>query len=167
MKLMFLKLKTKSFLKKRSTKTSISYDQANTIGVVFTVEDKQKHFIIKDFVKKLEADGKSVQVLEYLPPKHENFEFKFDFFSDQDISFWGNLTSPSALQFVERPFDYLFYIDLSPNPQVLHLLSRTKATCRVGNYIDEGKSYLEMMIESKNSYQTLVESMYTYTRNLK
>jgi hypothetical protein len=168
MKLNFLKLRTNAVLKKaKAFRSNLPYKQARTVGVLFSVEDKQKHFIIKELIKKLELDEKVVQVLEYMPAKHENYEFKFDFFTEKDLSFWGNITSSSANQFADAPFDFLFYIDLEPNVFVLNVLARSKAKCRVGKYFDGGQQYMELMIESVGGIQALIDGMYKYATQLK
>ena len=168
MRLNFLKLKTNSLLKKnKSLRTSLPYEKAKTTCIIFTVEDKQKHHAVKDFIKKLEIDGKHVQILEYLPDKKDNYEFKFDFFTQKDVSFWGNISAASAIQFSDSPFDYLFCIDLTPNPLILHLLARSKAKCRVGIFSDENRAYLDFMIESVNTYQALLDNIYKYITQLK
>lgn len=168
MKLRFLQYRTGLLLnKKQSFRASLPYKQSLTIGVIFTVEDKQKHFAVKDFIKRMEGDGKNVQVLEYLPLKTENYEFKFDFFEDKDISFWGNITSQAAIQFAEAPFDFLFYLDLSPNPAILHLLAKSRAKCRVGKCWENGDQYLDFMVESVSSYPLLIENIYRYISQLK
>lgn len=168
MKLNFLKIKTNSLLKKnKALRNNLPYKHAKTVGLIFTVEDKQKHFIVKEFIKKLEHDGKIIQVLEYLPDKHDNYEFKFDFFTAKDFSFWGSITSSQAIQFSDAPFDFLFYIDLNPNVLVLHLLARSKAKCRVGPFFDDGQLYLELMIESVANTQALVDGMYKYASILR
>ncbi len=161
-------MRTDTALKKNKTvRTSISYKQASTVGIIFTVEDKEKHEAIKDFIQQLERDGKKVQVLEFLPEKKLNHEFKFDFFSVKDISFWGDLTSTLALKFADTPFDYLFYIDKQSNPLVLHLLARSKAHCRVGKFNEAESNYFEMMIEQNGTTEGLIESMYNYTSQLR
>jgi hypothetical protein len=168
MKLSFLKYKTNLLLKKQKPeRQSVAWKKALTAGIIFTVEDKQKHFAIKDFIKKLEQDGKHVQVLEYLPEKTENFEFKFDFFSDKDVTFWGNINSSNALQFADAPFDFLFYLDLQPNAMIMNILARSHAKCRVGKYWEEGSSYLDFMVDSVNSTQALVETLHRYISQLK
>jgi hypothetical protein len=168
MKFSFLKYKTSLLLKKQKPeRTSVPWKKANTAGIIFTVEDKQKHFAIKDFIKKLEQEGKHVQVLEYLPEKKENFEFKFDFFSDKDITFWGNINSPNALQFADAPFDFLFYLDLQPNEMIMNILARSHAKCRVGKYWEEGSSYLDFMVDSVNNTQALLEALHKYILHLK
>lgn len=161
-------MRTDTALKKNKTiRASISYKQASTVGIIFTVEDKEKHEAIKDFIQQLERDGKKVQVLEFLPEKKLNHEFKFDFFSIKDISFWGDLTSTLALKFADTPFDYLFYIDKQSNPLVLHLLARSKAHCRVGKFNEAESNYFEMMIEQNGTTEGLIESMYNYTSQLR
>src|SRR5215207_6493421 len=101
MKLSFLKYKTNSFLKRNKVlRVSLPYKQALTIGIIFTVEDKAKHDEVKDFVKRLEHDGKHVKVLSYLPKNKDNYEFMYDFFTEKDVTFWGNISSVSVNKFV-------------------------------------------------------------------
>jgi len=167
-KMTFLKMRTEAALKKNKTaRSSKPYKQASMVGVVFSVEDKQKHLDIKEFIQQLERDGKKVDVLEYLPAKKENFEFKFDFFTSKDLSFWGNLDAPVTNKFIEKAFDYLFYIDNESNPLILNLLARSKAYCRIGRYKESEREYYELMIEQNGTSKGLIETMYTYTRQLR
>ena len=168
MRLKLLKARTDWELKKnKASRSTVPYQQALNVGVIFTVEDKQKHESVKEFIKKLERDGKKVQVIEFLPEDRENYEFKFDFFSEKDLSFWGKITAENALRFSEKPFDFLFYVDINPNPFILYLLARGKARCRVGRSWTDGRNYFEFMIESINNNQSLIESIYKYTTQLK
>ena len=168
MRLKLLKVRTDWELKKnKASRSTVPYQQALNVGVVFTVEDKQKHESVKEFIKKLEHDGKKVQVIEFLPEDRENYEFKFDFFSEKDLSFWGKITAENALRFSDAPFDFLFYIDINPNPFIMYLLARGKARCRVGRSWEQGRPYFEFMSESINSNQSLIEGIYKYTSQLK
>jgi len=169
LKMTFLKLRTDATLKKKpkTVRASMPYREALNIGIIFTVEDKEKHEAVKDFIHKLERDGKKVQVLEFLPEKKNNHEFKFDFFTIQDISFWGKVTATNALKFAETQFDFLFYPDMESNPIILHLLARSKAHCRVGKYKEVESAYFELMIERDGSNEGLMESMYNYTSQLR
>lgn len=161
-------MRTDSALKKNKTvRASMPYSQAMNIGLIFTVEDKEKHQNIKDFVTRLQQDGKKVKVLEFLPEKKENYEFKFDFFSEQDLTFWGNINSEAANAFANETFDYLFYIDSNSNPLILHLLARSKAHCRVGKFNDSDRPYFELMIEQNGSIRDLINNMYHYTTKLR
>jgi hypothetical protein len=161
-------MRTKSALKKNKTsRVNKPYKEAVNIGIIFTVEDKQKHDAIKELIHYLERDGKKVQVLEFLPEDKTNHEFKFDFFTMKDISFWGDVTATNALKFTDTPFDYLFYIDKESNPLILHLLARSKAHCRVGKYNEIENPYFELMIEETGSTKKLIETMFNYTSQLR
>src|ERR1041384_2067905 len=103
----FLKMRTTTALRKSSIRrASTPYKHAESIGIIFSVEDRTKHDSIKDLIKKLEQDGKKVSVLEFLPKKKENYEFLFDFFTLEDLTFWGNINSEKAVKFSNTAFDY-------------------------------------------------------------
>lgn len=167
-KLNFLKFRTNLVLKyNKAQRANVSYQSAQQIGIIFTVEDRAKHETVKELIKKFEQDGKQVQVIEFLPDKKDNYEFKFNFFTEKDLSFWGNITSTDALKFADTAFDFLFYLDTTPNDLILHLLARSKAKCRVGRSWDDDRSYFEFMIESEANIKVMVETMYKYTTQLK
>lgn len=161
-------MRTRQALKKNhSLRASLPYLQAHTIGVLFTVEDKQKHLDVKEFIHQLEQDGKKVQVLEYLPLKKENYEFRFDFFTIKDLTFWGRINSAQAQKFLETPFDYLFYLDKEANPLALYVLASCKAKCRIGRFVENDESYFEMMIGQNGTNKGLMDTMYKYTKQLR
>lgn len=168
MKINFLKIRTSNQLKKNKTiRVSTPYQQASTVGILFSVEDKKKHDDIKDLIHKFERDGKKVQVLEFLPNKKDNYEFMFDFFTQNEISFWGKIESEKTLKFSDTPFDYLFCIDNEPNPMLLYLMARSKAKCRVGKFHEGEESFFEFMIDSTEHVKGLIDGMYKYTTQLK
>jgi len=167
-KMNFLKMRTRSALRNnKSLRTSIPYKQSQVIGILFTVEDKQKHFDIKEFIHLLEHDGKKVRVLEFLPNKKENYEFLFDFFTADDLSFWGKINSTAVEQFSQVPFDFLFYLDGQSNPLVLNLLANSKAHCRIGRFKETESDYYEMMIEQNGTIKGLIDTIYKYTKQLR
>lgn len=167
MKLSFLKTRTANQLKKnKSLRKSTDYKKAETIGILFSVEDKKKHDEVKEFIQKLQQDGKKVQVLEFLPEKKENPEFMFDFFTLKDVSFWGKIESAKTLKFSDTSFDYLFCLDTKLNPMISYILARSKSKCRVGKYDENVESLFELMIDSNGSTKSLIEGMYKYTTQL-
>lgn len=167
MKLNFLKTRTNNQLKKnKSVRKSTDYKKAETIGILFTVEDKKKHDDVKEFIQKLQQDGKKVQVLEFLPEKKENPEFMFDFFTIKDITFWGKIESAKSLKFSDTSFDYLFCLDTKLNPMISYVLARSKSKCRVGKYDETAEPLFELMIDSNGSTKNLIDGMYKYTTQL-
>lgn len=168
MKFKFLKYKTKSYLRSNKTlRYNEAYKKAASIGLIFTVEDRQKHDQIKSLIRKFEHDGKKVKALAYLPRDQENYEFLFDFFTYREISFWGNITANSALQFADSPFDFLLYLDNTPNDLILNVIAKSKAKCRIGKFWKDAGPYFEMMIECGGDTKVLIDELYRYTSSLR
>ncbi|MTI20565.1 hypothetical protein E1176_05995 [Fulvivirga sp. RKSG066] len=163
-----LSYKTKSIIKKSQVpRGSMAYNNAETIGLIFSIDDLHKHESIKRFIDRLSADNKKVEVLSYLPKKKENHEFLFDFFTVKDINFWGTFTSEKVEKFAKKPFDYLFYLDVESNPLIRNILAMSKAKCRVGRFSEENEPFCEMMIQTTdNSIDSLINEMYKYTKIL-
>ena len=162
-----LSYKTKSLVKKNTVQRgSIAYQNVETIGIVFSIDDETKHKSIKRLIQQLEDDGKKVEVLAYLPKKKENHEFLFDFFTVKDLNFWGSFTSEKVAHFAARPFDYLLYIDIESNPFIRNILAMSKAKCRIGKFSEENEAFCEMMIQTANNIDSLVDEMYKYTKIL-
>lgn len=168
MKFKLLKYKTRSYLKKNKTiRSNEPYKKAISFGVIFTVQDKQKHDHIKNFIRKLEQDGKKVKALGYLPPNQENYEFLFDFFTYREISLWGSITAQSALDFADTSFDFLIYLDTTQNDLILNLIAKSKAKCRIGKYWEDSGPYFEMMVACYGDSGVLIDELYKYATALR
>jgi hypothetical protein len=168
MLLSLLKRRTRIALRKNKTERgSVSYAKVKSVGIVYTVEDRKKHDDIKDLARRLEQDGKKVQVITFLPKKKENFEFLHDFFTLNDYSFWGKLRSAAATRFADTSFDILFCIDTEPNPMVANLLALSKARCRIGKFREEDQPLFELMIGQNGEVRPLMDNMYKYATRIR
>ena len=138
------------------------------MGILFSIDDISKHEVIKSLIKDLEHDGKRVTTLAYLPKKKENHEFLFDFFTDKDVTFWGQIKTDKVAEFVNQSFDYLFYIDLHSNMYMRNIMAMSKAKCRVAPYHEELRDFSELMVEVKQAgdLKKVVHEMYRYTKQL-
>ncbi len=126
--------------------------EVQKVGILFEVEDLKKHEAIKQFAHQLEMEGKKVQVLSFLGKGKENFEFKYDFFTEKEVSFWGQFKDDNIIKFQNSPFDYLFNFDVEPNLFIKKILANSQATCRVGRHLPENEMYFEWMIAHKKGY---------------
>lgn len=168
MKIKLLKLRTSNQLRKNKTqRCSTPFKKVERIGILFTIEDRRKHDQIKQLIHKLEQEGKKVQAFAFLPPKRENYEFLFDFFSPQEVSFWGAVKSDHALRFADTAFDYLLCLDSTPNEYIRYLLARSKARCRAGVYATGLQPYFELMVNGVRDTSALIDQLYQYTQKLK
>lgn len=163
-----LSYKTRSLIaSSQVVRKNISYGEAKSVGVVFTIEDLKKHETVKTFIKRLEKDGKKVQVLAFMPKGAQNFEFLFDFFTVKDLSFWGNFTARQVTDFAAKPFDFLFYLDNNSNQLILNVMAMSKARCRIGKFNEDNSPVCELMIQtSDGGARELADEMYRYTKLL-
>ncbi len=168
MKLTFLEMRTQRQLRKnRAERTSISFKKARHVGLLFTIEDRKKHDYIKKLIHNLELEGKKIEAFAFLPPQKENYDFLFDFFTPEDISFWGAVKSERALRFADTPFDYLLCLDQKPKSHIRYLLARSRARCRAGAYSEELQPFFELMVNGVKSNVELIDQLYQYTSKLK
>jgi hypothetical protein len=145
-----LNLRVRSILKKnKQSRNSTPYPQVTSIGILYTTEDKGKHDLIKETLKVLVENGIKAEVLTLLPKNKENFEFKFDFFVEKEISVLGTIRSTAITTFISKPFDYLICLDLRPTPKLKLLLALSKAKCRVGKFGFGYEPFFELMVDSK------------------
>jgi uncharacterized protein YkuJ len=160
--------KTRNELKKDTlNRSSIAYEKANSFGILYTAEDLKKHDEIKALVRKFEKDGKKVDVLSFLPKDVQNFEFRYTFFTDKDISMFANFKSSEVVAFTEKAFDYLLYFDFESDPIMRYILAKSAAKCRVGNFEEANRPFCDLMVAPQQpNYKSLAFEMYKYTKIL-
>lgn len=165
----FLQKRTERLLSKnQSLGNTASYQDAKSIGILFTQADRNKYLAIKNLAKRFKNDGKQVEVLCYLEKGGENYDFLYDYITSNDISLWGKMQSVSALKFAKNTYDYLFYLDLKQNLYLENVLAMTKACCRIGFYKQENDGLLDLMINinGKRSMEEAIDQVLYYTKKL-
>ena len=73
----------------RSTGNTLSYEDAKTIGILFTQSDRRKYQAIRNMAKQFKNDDKRVEVLCYLEKGGENYDFLYDYITSKDVGMWG------------------------------------------------------------------------------
>lgn len=122
-----------------------TFEEARSIGLLFSWEDKQQEQTIKEFIREMGSD-KSVRCLCFNPDKRVVPDTTFPVFDTGKLSFLGKIESPETNQFLEEPFDYLFHLDFQLNDIMKSFLSRSKAHYRVGFHSQEGEKFYDLMI---------------------
>lgn len=166
-----LQMNTQSSIKKREPRSPVGYRTSSQIGIVFSTEDLEKHKAIKSFIKKLEEEGKQVQVLAYLGKGKENHEFLFDFFGDDALNFWGKVTSEQVTQFVDNKFDFVFHLDSYSNVIIDNLLANSKSLCRIGiqgSAEHQNSKLYEVLVKTANDipFHKQIEEVYFYASKI-
>lgn len=122
-----------------------TFEEASSIGVLFSWEDKQQEETIQDFIKQIN-DKKRVRCLCFNPDKRVIPDTSFPVFHTGQITMLGKIDSPETNQFLQEPFDYLFHLDFELNEIMKSFLSRSKAHYRVGFHTEEGEKFYDLMI---------------------
>ncbi len=122
-----------------------TFDEAPSIGILFSWEDKQQEQTIQDFIRQL-GDEKSVSCLCFNPDKRTVPDTSLPVFHMGQLTLLGKIDSPETNQFLQEPFDYLFHLDFELNDIMRSFLSRSKAHYRVGFHSEEGEKFYDLMI---------------------
>ena len=162
-----LKFRTKRAVKKQATRQTVNYKDTKSIGILFKVSEEDKHDFINNFVHALEKDGKSVEALTYFTRDHDNpYDFKYAFFTDKDVSVMGEIKSQSVKSFMDKNFDYLYCITREDIAVFDHILSKSKAKCRIGKY-EDGKTHLfEFMVNfnDETKLDEMIKEIHHFTK---
>ena len=119
-------------------------------------------------VKFLEIHSKNAELLCYVKNTKDNFNPELPAFFDKDISMFGKVKSRIVEAFINKPYDFLWHLDLEQNTMIQHILSRTHARCRIGKADPETQQFYEMMIASdnNNNFKELCDQVLHYTKSI-
>ena len=162
--------KTKILAKKNlSARDTVDFRESKYIGILFSVEDRHKHDLIINLVERLEEGNKKVEVLTFLGKDRENYDFKYDFFTIKDLSWTGKLNASNVIDFSNKKFDYLFYLDVEPSLLLESVLAMSKSKCRVGPCTEPPHSdFYELMIriENKTDIGSFIDQVFFYVNKV-
>ena len=123
----------------------LSFELAQSVGVLFTWEDRAKAQEVAQFIEAISA-GRNVECLCYNPDKKVVPETEYEVFDISQLSLLGKIESEATNHFLNQPFNYLFHLDIELDDMCQALLSRSQAQYRVGLHTEEGENFYEMMI---------------------
>ncbi len=168
--IMFLKLRTYFAKKKQVThRKSVSFSNAENIGVVIQNEDLNNSKIINNFVAEIKKLGKKVDVL-FVEKRKGSLKANFTYKSltNKDISWNGIIKSEPVQRFINKDYDFLFSLNLNSAIPTQNILANSKAKCRVGNHEIENEGLFELMIDThkKPKLEILADQMLFYSKNI-
>lgn len=164
-----VKLATRFALKKhRARRGGPDYHQAKRIGIVYSHGQSGQPRRVMDLVKKLVRDGKSVDLLAYIPKKLKKDDYEWPSFSEGDLTSKGRWKNDQVLDFRSNDFDYLISTDLKINKFIRNILASSNAKCRVGRYFQGDEAYFELMINhSDQGTHDFHHEIYHYLTQIK
>jgi hypothetical protein len=157
----------KAMRETQPSRSTLNYSEVKTVGLFFIThhEEMQKH--ISNFLRSLQRDGKQVTALTYFGKERDiAYSFDHDFFMETEIDTWGEFTANSVINFINKPFDYLYCISTDQSDVQDLLMLMSKAKCRIGPYQPGKEQFFELMLALKpgEDVDKLIEQALHYTR---
>lgn len=151
---------------KQPERKSVNYARARHIGLLFYLTDERMYGEINRFVDMLRKDKKQVEALTLFDNRHENpFDFRYHFMSETDFQLNGKIREPKVADFVNQPFDLLFFVSRTNHLLFDYVLSASKALCRIGPFQEGRDQFFELMIHGNDlTEDILIRDMVHYTR---
>ncbi|MBX2844303.1 MAG: hypothetical protein KTR26_21225 [Flammeovirgaceae bacterium] len=166
----FLNLQTSRAVKRNKAKRiSTNYSEVKSVGILFLIENDSHHEAMNKFVKGLMKEGKKVEAMTYFTREHDNpYNFSYNFFDEKDISLTGGLKGEKVVAFMEKEFDYLFFVALKQTLAFDFILASSKAKCRVGPFFEGKEEFFELMVNlgSGEGVNKLIDGMKHYTKEI-
>ena len=122
---------------RRVVRTNVGFEQANSIGILYSGHSAEAHEAVRSLADKLERSGKKVTILYCATAPLSTTEAEIPTITSRAIGLFGKIRHPLARTFVNTPFDYLYQVDWKGHPVLDYLLARSRAKCRVGHYTAE------------------------------
>lgn len=123
----------------------ISFDRANSVGILTVYED---NLDLDDLLVELEGKGKSPRLVTLITRPQKDKTYPKNCFTEKDISLTGTILSDELLYFTKQKYDFLLCLDSSGNNFIKYLLSKTQARHRIGFHHPNHEGLLDMMIKT-------------------
>ncbi len=108
------------------------FEKFKTMAIVF--ESGKQNSIIQDFARQMEAAGKEVQLLGYIPQKRKEIlePPAFDYFTKSEINWFGKPKSEEVTQFLNGTYQVFITLNESEESPVQFITVAAKADFVVG-----------------------------------
>ncbi|MBC7920957.1 MAG: hypothetical protein H7Z75_07665 [Ferruginibacter sp.] len=147
-----------------------AYGRAKNIGLLFDSNyEELEARSINYLYRRLREGNKNVKALTHFPRERSSpFDFRFDFFTDKDLTLVGKIKSNAVDIFVDTEFDFLYCIDQRAFLPFEFILARSKAKFRVGIYHEQKPDFLELMVNplQDQDLTDVIDQMLAYTKRI-
>jgi hypothetical protein len=129
--------------------------EAQRIGILYTLNEMPDYERVSDFVAKLQIDHKEVEALGFVKNKNlvQRFlpKLSFGFFSKRDLTWFYKPIHTQVRYFIEKEFDLLIDLSLQDSFPLKYISGLSNALLRVGKFSEENTAYYDLMIDTKST----------------
>ncbi len=160
----------KSIKKNQIRRYNVKYADAKKILLFFSSEGNQKIALVKSLQNKLKKDGKVVKCFYVLIRDEDKPDVHMDAGMERldihEFSLFGEIRNPVVEDILNEDYDYLIHADMESNIYCDLIISRCKARCRIGRYLEAHVEQYDLMVkvppERKAFY--LLDQIYHYIK---
>jgi hypothetical protein len=154
--------------KNRIPHINTSFSEAQDFGLLFTWQGATKFEQVKELIRFLDIHNKRFEMLCYVKNPKENYPAELPVVQDTDVSTFGKAKPELLKSFIQKPFDFLWHLDMDSHVLLQYILARTHARCRVGKTNLECRQFYELMIQPtrENDYKEFYEQVFHYTKSI-
>ncbi len=164
-------LKTK--IKKLSRNRGVfNLNNAKNIGIIYNATNQTTYNTALKFIKYLQEKNIKVNSLGFVNSKEVlNFyetSSDVDFFSKNNLNWYGKPNNPNTNEFIEKEFDVLIDLSLVDDFPLQYIVALSKAKFKVGRYTtDEGYYDFMINVEEKKEIDFLIDQIKHYLTMIK
>jgi len=148
----------KENLKTVNNHQMVTLQDAQRIGILYTLDDVPDYDLVSEFVSQLQSDHKEVKALGFVKNKLLVQRFlprlSYDFFSKRDLTWFYKPIHTQVKDFIEKEFDLLIDLSLQDNFPLKYIAGLSNALLRVGKFSEENIAYYDLMIDTKPTMTT-------------
>lgn len=132
---------TKKLTQIKSTRSSVDFDVAKSIGILFDATDPVSKNKVLKYADSLSKNGKKVMLLGFINTKQTDLSLSFKFFTLKDIN-WKMIPEGHDIeQFITSKFDILINLYLGENLSFEYISALSNASLRVGPYSENTHAF--------------------------
>ncbi len=125
----------------------VNFENAKTIGILIEAGDRENLVFADKYRDRLRKMTKQVKILAYFNDKANHDNLTVSYFTDKDMNWYGIPNSEQVRDFIERPFDILISLHLTPSRPLEYISTISSAKMRVGLHASDKEYCYDFMID--------------------
>lgn len=176
-KIKFLDSIKRFILKKKhkTVKRNLQYhnlETAHSINLLFYLTDENYFKKVKEYFDKFNTEGKEINALGLVKNREDIgnkylFRKGLDFFTQDDISFFGKINNSAISEFIEKKSDILINLTLEENFFVEHIFAMSKSGFKVSGLKNCEHADFTIDISKNLNIDFFIQQIDNYLKNIK
>ena len=125
----------------------VNFENTKTIGLLIEAGNRENLVFADKYREKLRKTRKQVKILAYFNDKANHDNLTVNYFTNKDMNWYGIPNSEQVRDFIDRPFDVLISLHLTPSRPLEFISTISNAKMRVGLHSKDKEYCYDFMID--------------------